>query len=355
MRVAVLLDGVVFGGAERYLEVLLEGLQAEGVHALVVLPGVAERQLQERLAARAELVAVPGLARRPTAAGVAAARRAVSRWRPDLVHLNLTDQGDGLGLVAAVTGLRRPRVITLHNAIPGPSAAREALSSAVLRGADRVLAVSHAIGRYASAAGAAVQVVHNGLAPVPLDPHPRAALGLPEQVPVVGAVGRLRAQKGFEVLGQAALLMAADHPSARFVVLGTGEERHRLEEPDCARLELLGARADAAALMGAFTVLAVPSRYEAFGLVAVEAMHAGVPVVASEVDGLPEVLGDTGVLVPPEDPAALAQALGSLLADPAERARLGEAGRARAAARFTPQAMVAGVLAGYRAVLPAAS
>jgi glycosyltransferase involved in cell wall biosynthesis len=348
MRVAVALDGVVFGGAERYLEVLLEGLAADGAEVLVVAPAQAEPQLLSRLAAHADMAAVPGLARRPTAPAVLAVRRSISRWRPDVVHLNLTDQGDGLGLVAATASLRRPCVLTLHNAIPGPSPTREALSAGVLRRADRVLAVSEAIGRYASSAGARVQVVHNGLAAVPAHPDPRGALGLPPEGPVVGGVGRLRAQKGFEVLGQAALLL--DRPGVRFVVVGDGEERHRLEEPDCRLLELAGPREDAAALMGAFTVLAVPSRYEAFGLVAVEAMHAGIPVVASRVGGLPEVVGDAGVLVPPEDPQALAEALAGLLDDPAASARLTAAGRARAAAIFTPEAMVAGVQQVYRAV-----
>lgn len=348
MRVAVLLDAVLFAGAERALEVLLEGLATAGDEVLVVLPAQADPQVAARLAASGRVVAIPGLARRPSPAAALAARRAVRAFRPDLVHLNLTDQGDGLVLVAAVQGLGVPVVAVLHNAIPGTAALRERLSALVLRRVDRVVAVSEAVGRHARSAGARTAVVHNGLAPVALDPDPRVQLGLSADGLVVGGIGRLREQKGWEVLGEAARLLAASHPSVRVVVVGDGPLHAPLAR---AGLDLLGARDDAAALGGAFDVLAVPSRFEAFGLVAVEAMHAGVPVVASDVDGLPEVLGDTGVLVPPEDPAALHAALAALLDDPDRRARLGQAGRARALRLFSPAAMVDGVRAVHREVV----
>jgi glycosyltransferase involved in cell wall biosynthesis len=101
-----------------------------------------------------------------------------------------------------------------------------------------------------------------------------------------------------------------------------------------------------------FDVLAVPSRYEGFGLVAVEAMLSDVPVVASAVGGLPTVVGDAGVLVPPDDPVALADALLGLAADPAARRRLAERGRARALERFGIERMAQETLAVYRAVAP---
>ncbi len=343
MRVAVLLDAVLFAGAERALEVLLQGMTAAGDEVAIVLPEQADPQVAGRLAPFGPVVAVPGLARRPSPAAALAVRRAVRASRPDVVHLNLTDQGDGLVLVAAVRGLGVPVVAVLHNAIPGTAAWRERLSGLVLRQADRVVAVSEAVGRHARAAGARTSVVHNGLDPVPLDPDPRARLGLPPDALVVGGVGRLREQKGWEVLAEAGRLLRGTHPQARVVVVGDGPLHGPLAR--AGGLELLGPRDDAAALVGAFDVLAVPSRFEAFGLVAVEAMHAGVPVVASDVDGLPEVLGDTGVLVPPEDAGALHAALAALLDDPERRARLGAAGRARALSLFSPGAMVAGVRA----------
>lgn len=108
--------------------------------------------------------------------------------------------------------------------------------------------------------------------------------------------------------------------------------------------------ADLAGLLALAAVVAVPSRYEGFGLPALEAMAAGVPVVAAAATSLPEVVGAAGVLVPPGDVDAWSGAIGRLLADPAERARLATTGRARAAA-FTPAANAAGFADLYRQAL----
>lgn len=108
--------------------------------------------------------------------------------------------------------------------------------------------------------------------------------------------------------------------------------------------------ADLAGLLELASVVAVPSRYEGFGLPALEAMAVGVPVVAADTTALPEVLGSAGVLVPPGDVDAWAEALDRLLVDPAERVRLGEAGRARAAG-FSVAANAEGMVDLYRRAL----
>ena len=111
---------------------------------------------------------------------------------------------------------------------------------------------------------------------------------------------------------------------------------------------LFRSREDVPDLLAAADILAVPSRWEGFGLAAAEGLAAGIAVVASDVHGLSEVVGDAGLLVPPEDPAALRSALRTLAARPALRRSLGERGRARAAERFDLARMVARYEALYR-------
>ncbi|HYU35837.1 MAG TPA: glycosyltransferase family 4 protein [Thermoanaerobaculia bacterium] len=154
-------------------------------------------------------------------------------------------------------------------------------------------------------------------------------------------VGRLRIRKGVEVLLEALRKL----PEARLLVAGDGEHRAALERR-VAELSLgpavrfLG-RCDAAcvrSLLRGARALVVPSIYEGMPLVVLEAMEAGVPVIASAVSGIPEVVedGKTGWLVPPEAPEALADALAAALADPPEAARRGAAGRRRIDERFRP-------------------
>ena len=153
-------------------------------------------------------------------------------------------------------------------------------------------------------------------------------------------VGRLRIRKGVEVL-----LEALRSLEVRLVIAGDGEHRTVLERR-ASELELgskvrfLGRRdaSQVRGLLGGARALVVPSIYEGMPLVVLEAMEAGVPVVASRVSGIPEVVEDgrTGWLVPPEDPEALAAALAQVLANPAEAMRRGEEGRRRVCERFRP-------------------
>ncbi len=159
-------------------------------------------------------------------------------------------------------------------------------------------------------------------------------------------VGRLRLRKGVEVLLAALARLLETVPGARLLIAGDGEHRRALERT-AVRLGVEEAvtflgRCDAArvrVLLAGAGALAVPSIYEGMPLVVLEAMEAGVPVVASRVSGIPEVVvdGETGWLVPPEDPGALAAALGEALAQPEEARRRGEAGRRRLDERFRPR------------------
>ncbi len=158
-------------------------------------------------------------------------------------------------------------------------------------------------------------------------------------------VGRLRVRKGVEVLLEAIAALRDGHPEVRLLLAGSGEQRAALETRVVAlglesAVTFLGRR-DAAQvrhLLSSALCLVVPSIYEGMPLVILEAMAEGIPVAASRVSGIPEVVvdGETGWLVPQEDPPALAAALSAALADPMEAARRGRAGRGRLDAGFTP-------------------
>ena len=220
------------------------------------------------------------------------------------------------------------------------------LGRCTARFADRVLAPSAAtageIERDYRVAG--VRVVPNvtgGLA-VETAPLPDAAALLPAGEAFL-FVGRLRVRKGVEVLLEA--LAALAEPRPRLLVAGDGEHEAALAAR-AAELGLGGSvvflgrtsAGEVRALLAHARALVVPSIYEGMPLVVLEAMAAALPVVASAVSGIPEVVvdGDTGWLVPPEDPAALAAALAAALDDPAEAVRRGAAGRWRVEARYRP-------------------
>jgi len=351
VRVALVSDAVEHAGAEQYLALLAGALgERFALHAFL---NEHATELRERLAAHGVgTTTIPGLVRLPRPGPVVALARALRRHRPDLVHVNLTDQGDGRGLLAAAWASRLPTVATLHNAIPGRVRWREQLSAMALRLPHAVVSVSEEVGGYVRRIRASTTVVENGIEEVPLHPDPRAVLGLPRDAVVVGGIGRLHVQKGWDVLCAAAPAIVERVPGVVLAVVGEGRERDDLlARPGAEHVRFLGYHEGASSLVGAFDLLVVPSRFEAFGLVAVEAMLAEVPVVASATGGLVDVVGDTGVLVPPEDPAALADAVVALATDADRRADLGRRGRARALARFGVERMARETAAAYDAVL----
>lgn len=209
--------------------------------------------------------------------------------------------------------------------------------------ADRVVAPSHATGlELAQDYGArGVTVIPNGIAPLP--PGDRAVERPPGR-PVVLFAGRLRTRKGVAVLVEAFSRLRREHPEATLVVAGDGEQRAALE----AQVRALGlggavrfAGAQPRSAMpgwyAAADLFCLPSLYEGFPLAILEAMAAGLPVVATAVSGIPEAVEDgvTGRLVPPEDATALARTLAELAADPEAARRMGEAGRSRVEAELS--------------------
>ncbi|HEU5144155.1 MAG TPA: glycosyltransferase family 4 protein [Dermatophilaceae bacterium] len=275
----------------------------------------------------------------------------------DVVHAH----GHQAAVVAAVAVMRarpRPRlVVSLHNDLPpnarrgpGARAVRWALGQAdLVTGASRDLVeLARSLGaRRAELAVVASPRVAELLEPGAVLPaasldllgaRSRLLAGVGETAdrPLVLTVSRIAPQKELHTLVAAARASRAD---ATWVVVGEGDAalRHQLEnEARGIRLRFVGARSDVTDWMRSAQVFVLTSRWEARALVVQEAMAAGLPVVAPRAGGLPDLVGDAGVLVAPGDAAAVAGAVDRLLADPGEARRIGDLARKRAATWDTP-------------------
>lgn len=208
---------------------------------------------------------------------------------------------------------------------------------------DAAVAVSGAVARHVGdMAGIRAEVIDNGIDLGRVTGGNRragrAALGFGGGDFAVGLIGRICRQKGVDTFVEAAISAAVRHPPARFLIVGDPEDaglagrlRARIAAIGLAdRIMLAGHREDMADVLAALDLVAAPSRWEGFGLSLAEAMAAGVPVVASDVGGIPSVTGRAACLVPPDDPAALAGAILALALDPDRRAAMSRAGRAEA-------------------------
>ncbi|GAB4552236.1 MAG: glycosyltransferase [Anaerolineae bacterium] len=207
-----------------------------------------------------------------------------------------------------------------------------------------------------------VHTVHYGYQPQPFDPslreNFRRELNLPLDAPVFGSVCRLIEQKGLPYALQSFAAIADEFPHAYYVLIGDGLLREALQTQAAAlgiadRIRFAGWRADAAARMVAFDVFLMPSLWEGFGLVMLEAMAARLPIIASKVSALPEIVQDgvTGLLAPPRDVDRLAAHMRYLLRDRQAAQRMGQAGEARLKAEFSVDKMADRTLAVYQSAL----
>jgi glycosyltransferase involved in cell wall biosynthesis len=196
-----------------------------------------------------------------------------------------------------------------------------------------------------------IRVVYNGIEPrlfnLPLEPTLRSSLEIPCEVEVLGVVANLIAYKGHRFLLEACHLVKQRYP--RFVVLLIGEGPCRSELERLAKdlhleaeIRFLGARQDVPRLLSVVGMVVLPSLHEGLPNAILEAMAAGKPVVATRVGGIPEAVvhGETGLLVPPADPGALAEAILALLGDPGRAGAMGRAGRDRVVKKFGMDRMV---------------
>ncbi len=294
-------------------------------------------------------------------------RSVVARLRPDVVHAHSSKAG-AVARLARAGSPRTPVIYTPHGyAFAGyfeSALSRRAYSAAerlLAPLATRVLCVCEAERALAERIGPAsrTRVVHNGIDGLGPGPGYPPAERARRDGPVIGAISLLRPGKGMETLIDAMAEVVGSRPDATLILAGDGPDRAALERRIAERglggsVRMVGALDSAAPLLRSIDVFAHPSWAESFPYAILQAMSLGLPIVATDVGGVAEAIadGESGLLVPPRDPAPLAAALLSALLDPERAAALGEAARARVAARFTLSRMVEGTLAVYGEVAP---
>lgn len=329
---------------ERILLVLATSTGGVGRHVQSLATGLAELGLDVTVAGPASsagVFAFPRHARveiggRPHPVADARALRELRRLArgADLVHAH------GLRASSLAVLCGGPVVSTWHNAVDGRLGAT--LERLVARRASVVLAASPDLAARARAVGG------HDVRPGPVAAPPLVPTGIDPGLgsPLVLAVGRLHPQKGYDTLVAALPQLAG----AVVAVAGDGPLQSELEAA-APQVRWLGRRDDVADLLAAAAVVVLPSRWEARSLTAQEALRAGRPLVATAVGGIPELVQDGAVLVPPDDPVALGAAVRALLDDPASAAALGARARAVASRWPTEQDTVASVAALYRELL----
>jgi glycosyltransferase involved in cell wall biosynthesis len=278
-----------------------------------------------------------------TLAGALRLARAFRESRPDLVHFHV----GGRSRTTPARRLTRARLIShLHGTYSEDGS--PARFAKFIDAADLVIATSHAVARDT---GVDAVVIPPGVA-VPLsgsapDPEPMT----------IGTAGRLEPIKGISTLLEATALMAPHFPDLRLEIAGSGSERGALEalaakRGIAERVSFLGWVADPIDLHRRWNAFAIPSTQEGFGLAALEAMSAGVPVVASAVGGLVELVEDgrSGFLVPPGDARSLSDRISRLLDDPDLRSTMAAAAAERAR-QFSDSAMAERTAAVYEELL----
>ncbi len=232
---------------------------------------------------------------------------------------------------------------------------------------DRLVVISDALGRFLQEVegipAEKIVRIHYGLQAKEAEHHAdpayvRQEFQIPEYVPVIGTIGRLTTQKGQRYLVEAVKQVTAHFPELQLVIIGAGELRSELKQQSqelgiAANMIFAGYRTDALKLLSGCDFFVFPSLWEGFGLVLLEAMALKKAIVASRVSAIPESVlnGKTGFLVPPKDADRLADAMLTLLKDPALTQTMGTAGYTHLQENFSVQKMVQGIETMYTDLL----
>jgi glycosyltransferase involved in cell wall biosynthesis len=337
IHVLEVIGNAIVGGMETYVERLVEHLPPDRFAITALCPF--ESSFTERLRARDIEVLVTPMPDDPPWSSIQMTCAMIKAGGIDVLHAHLPNAHALAGIAGRLTG--KPVLATLHGHRIG------VLDFEIHRNAGTHLSVVcrqsyfHALGLGVSAGQLSCNP--NGVDTEAFQPRPRpadslrAALGIPAAARIVGFLGRLSPEKGPEVFLRAALLAHARLPDAHFVLVGDGPLAPALRESIArmkleGRVHLAGLRRDVAAVLNDMDVLVSSSHSEAMPLAVMEAMASGLPVVATRVGGVPDMIaqGESGWLVAPNDFDEMATRLVQILATPGELERMGRSARARA-------------------------
>ena len=355
MKVLHLESGQHLYGGPRQVLLLLRGLRAKGVENVLVCP------VGSAIAAAApdaDLREMP-IGGDIDAAVIPRLRRLIAEIRPDVIHLHSRRGADWLGGLAALR-LGIPVVLSRRVDSREPRIFAVAKYSLI----DRIIAISRAIEKVLIDAGInRDKVVCVPSAVPPMDRYPCDRIWLQQQfdvsvtAPVIGVIAQLIPRKGHNVLLDALPMVLSQIPDLRVLLFGRGVTADALHK----QIEQLGLvdvvsfpgfRDDLSRILPCLDLVVHPALKEGLGIAVLQALQAGLPVVASDAGGIPEAVidGQTGRLVPPGDAAALAQAVSDLLLHPDRAAALGERAAAYVAEHFSVEKMVTGNLAVYQSL-----
>jgi len=354
------------GGAERELLRILGELPSLGYQPLVACPaqGLLVQELDRRKIEHHAIAMPPWrklLAYPKRASAVRALREVIVTKRPLVLHVN--DIWWVPQTLRALAGVGIPIVAHVRQEIDPPKVRRYELNEV-----DRVFPVSRQIQRSLEAGGVLperLHVLYSGLdlsvVPVQADGRQiRHQFGIPVDAPVIGTVGNLFPRKGYEVILRALPTILKSLSELHYLVVGGGnavyETRLRSlvkELGVTTRVHFAGFQDTVYSCLAAMDLYVHPALTEGFGIAVLEAMAMRKPVVATATGGLPEIVqgGETGIVVLPGDPDALAQSVSELLQDSARCRQLGEAGRTRVATHFTIKSMMDQLVSGYGTLL----
>jgi glycosyltransferase involved in cell wall biosynthesis len=348
-RVLHVVESLEVGGLERLVAdlVVLRGVETTSVACLETVGAFGEMLRQQGV--EVKLIGIQS--------GILSTFRVLANHvravGPQIIHCHNMKAHLYGGACARLAG-EIPVVLTKHGNSP-PGTGKTGPANRWLARRTQVIAVSEDVkesmskwignGRYA------VRYIPNGISLEPFHGLPnraaaRAHFQWSQEEFLIGIVARLASSKGHRCLLQAFALFRRDRPSARLLIVGDGVMRETIRTlaSDLGiadAVSLLGERPDVPVILAALDLFVLPSEHEGMPVTVLEAMAAGLPVVASTVGGIPQVVvnGQTGILIPPRDPARLAQVMLELAGDPESRQRMGERGRSRVAERFAMERM----------------